>query len=165
MAVQLGRSRDAGSRRMVAALDEVAAQIARRYAHPGRKAYTYLFRLKPDADFRAIVPALDSALTAWVDEGAGLAAAPLDTALDHCRAVHNAGADLQRQPGLTSQQRRQLMARSILFTVTQRSEDVIEVHLSSRALAFSPKGDREVTEEWRRGESGWYSAYRPQGEY
>ncbi|MCC7451743.1 MAG: hypothetical protein IT324_30320 [Anaerolineae bacterium] len=146
---------------MVEALDEVAAQIARRYAHPGRKAYTYLFRLKPHAPFNAIVPAQDSVLTAWLDEGAGLSPAPIDTALDRCRAVHAIGPDLQRQPQLTSHQRRQLMSRSILFSVIQRNEDVIEVHLISRALAFSPKGDREVTEEWRRGASGWYSAYRP----
>jgi len=146
---------------MVEALDEVAAQIARRYAHPGRKAYTYLFRLRPDAPFSAIVPTHDSVLTAWLDEGEGLSPAPIDSALDRCRAVHTIGPDLQRQTQLTSHQRRQLMARSILFSVTQRSEDVIEVHLMSRALTFSPKGDREVTEEWRRGANGWYSAYRP----
>jgi hypothetical protein len=35
------------------------------------------------------------------------------------------------------------------------------VHLWSRALGFSPKGDREAFEQWEQAEDGvWFSAYR-----
>jgi hypothetical protein len=142
-------------------VDLVAEKIARRYAHPERKAYTYLFRLKPDRDFNAIVPEASSVTSAWVDEGNGLLSSPIDSAVEHCQKVYE--ARLVRSRPQNSQERRRQMARSIQFTVTQPSEDQIEVHLISRAIAFSPKGDREVTEFWRRTADGdWYSAHRPE---
>jgi hypothetical protein len=61
----------------------------------------------------------------------------------------------------TPTERKQLMGRSVLFSVRPLAADRIEVHLVSRSLIYTPKGDREVIEEWRRAEDGqWYSAYK-----
>jgi hypothetical protein len=138
----------------------VAAHIAQRYAHPGRAAYTYLFQLKPDSDFGPLVPELTSILVAWMDEGSALQPAPAETTAERCRATHAQAPDLRRPQKLSRHQRRQLMARSILFTAIQASDDLVQVRLVSRALVFSPKGDREAFEDWRRTGDDWYSAYR-----
>ena len=143
--------------------DEVAERIALRYAHPERVAYLYLFRLAPGSDFGPLVPLTGHILTAWIDEGSGLARTDADSAVRKCQTVYDAMAEARRlsKRPKTSHERRQQMARSILFTVTQPVEDEIEVHLLSRALAFSPKGDREVVEKWRRSAEGWFSSYLP----
>jgi hypothetical protein len=42
------------------------------------------------------------------------------------------------------------------------TNDAITVELFSRSLAFFPRGDRRVTETWRRAPDGaWYSVHRP----
>jgi len=141
-------------------IEFVAGRIAARYGHPGRTAYTYLFQMKPDGDFGPLVPDSESVITAWMDEGSGLLPAPIDTAIEHCRAVHANKTDLTTPRKMTSHERRQMMARSILFAVTQPAADLVEVRLLSRSLVFSPKGDREAQEQWRPTGEGWYSAYR-----
>lgn|SRR5258708_1716563 len=142
-------------------VDLVAHKIVQRYAHPERKAYLYMFRLKPASDFSAIVPAPENILAAWIDEGNGLLPAAVDSALVACSAAREPHTN-PRAPGkLTSHERRQLMARSVLFSVEATAPDLIEVRLSSRALTFSPKGDREVLERWQRTGAEWYSAYQP----
>jgi hypothetical protein len=144
------------------ATDYVAARIAERYGHPGRAAYTYLFRLKPGSDFGPLVPDLASVLAAWMDEGDGLQPVPVEAAVEHCRAALNSKPVLSRPQRLTPHQRRHMMSRSILFSVEQPAEDLVTVRLVSRALHFSPKGDREAFEQWRPTGDGWYSAYRPE---
>jgi hypothetical protein len=38
----------------------------------------------------------------------------------------------------------------------------VQVRLLSRALHFTPRGDREAFETWQPGEGGvWYSVYTP----
>ena len=145
---------------VASATDIVAAHIAQRYAHPGRAAYTYLFQLKPDSDFGLLVPEATAILAAWMDEGNGLQPVPAESAVERCRATHAQAPDLQRPQKLNRHQRRQLMARSILFSATQHGDDLVQVRLVSRALIFSPKGDREAFEDWRRTGDDWYSAYR-----
>ena len=140
--------------------DAVAERIAQRYAHPGRAAYAYLFRVKPGSDLTRMIPDTESVLAAWLDEGSGLSAAPAALAVEHCTITRGTG--LNRKHAQNAQERRQQMARAIQFTVTQIDENLIEVHLVSRALLFSPKGDREAHEQWRRSADGWYSAYLPQ---
>ena len=141
----------------MAPIDEVASLIARRYANPERAAYCYLFRLQPGTQIGPLVPDADAVIEAWVDQGGGLQPSPVEEAVRSCRA----GLGHRPAATMTSIYRRQLMARSIQFTVVQKADDLIEVQLSSRALSFSPKGDRSVTEEWRLAGDQWYSAYRP----
>jgi hypothetical protein len=143
------------------ASEAVALKIVERYSHPGRTAFTYLFQMKPESDFTALVPDPTAVIAAWIDEGNGLVSMPVDTAVVHCRTTQVESPKRDDQGKLTSNQRRQMMARSILFIVTQLDTDEIEVRLVSRALNFSPKGDREVTEKWRRTADDWYSAYQP----
>jgi hypothetical protein len=142
------------------ATDIVAAHIAERYANPGRFAYTYLFRLRPDSDFGPLVPEVDSILAAWMDEGGGLQTVPAELAVEHCQATRAQAPDLRRPQPLNKHQRRQMMARSILFTAVQAGDDLVQVRLMSRSLVFSPKGDREAFEDWRPTGEDWYSAYR-----
>jgi hypothetical protein len=142
--------------------DYVAARIAERYANPARAAYLYLFRLKPSSDFSPLAPDPQSILSAWVDEGGGLASMPVETAVERCRAAIAAKPDLSVPQKLTPHQRRQMMSRSILFSVEQPSERVVTVRLLSRALHFTPKADREAFEEWHPSGQGWYSAHRPE---
>jgi hypothetical protein len=144
----------------MSATDIVVVHIVERYANPGRSAYTYLFQLKPDSDFEPLVPEVASILAAWMDEGDGLQTAPIDLAVEHCRATRAQAPDLRRPQKLNSHQRRQMMARSILFSAVQASDDVVQVRLVSRSLVFSPKGDREALEDWRPTGDDWYSAYR-----
>ena len=148
---------------MSADADRVAQKIVQRYAHPERKAYLYMFRLTPGSEFGPVVPAqASSILAAWVDEGSGLLPAAVDSALAACIATcetHNASGTPKK---LTAHQRRQLMARSVIFSVQATTPDLIEVRLMSRALTFSPKGDREAHERWLRNGADWYSAYQPE---
>src|SRR5260221_6026631 len=98
-------------------VDLVAHKIVQRYAHPERKAHLYMFRLKPGSDFSAIVPAPENILAAWVDEDNGLLPAAVDSALVACSAARETHIN-SRTPGkLTTHQRRQLIARSVLFIV------------------------------------------------
>jgi hypothetical protein len=87
----------------------------------------------------------------------------------HSEAVARCQAAAQIKPhaepphSLTPHQRKQMMARAIQFSLRAVTEDEIALHLVSRALGFSPKGDREVIEAWRRTAEGvWYSVYREQ---
>jgi hypothetical protein len=141
--------------------DYVAAQIAERYANPGRAAYTYLFRLKPGSDFGPLVPDPAAVIGAWMDEGEGLKLTAAETAVVHCQTIIDSKLDLSQPRNMTPHQRRQMMSRSILFAMEQPKADLVIVRLLSRALYFSPKGDREAFEEWRPTGEGWYSAYRP----
>ncbi|MBO9308267.1 MAG: hypothetical protein J7551_00605 [Chloroflexi bacterium] len=145
------------------ALDHVAARIVERYSNPSRKAYTYLFRLQADAPLTALVPSATDVLAAWVDEGHGLVPTAPSEAVARCQAAAQIRPHAGPLHGLTPHQRKQTMARAIQFSVRPVSEDEIALHLVSRALGFSPKGDREVIEAWRRAADGiWYSAYREQ---
>src|SRR5215208_5511169 len=142
----------------------VANRIAQRYANPARSAYVYLFQVRPDADFSQLIPAPEVVIAAWYDERNGMEQVTPQAALEHCRATKQAVTDLAQPKKMTSHERKQMMARSIVFSVTQPSESVIQVHLFSRSLSFSPKGDREVTEEWRQSGDTWFSAYQPDKE-
>lgn len=144
---------------MVAA-EYVADRIAARYASPGRAAYLYLFWLKPGSDFSPLTPAPDTMIAAWVDEGGGLSPSPPALAAERCAATHHLARTIGRPAN--AQQRRQRMARSVQFTITAADNETISVRLVSRSLAFSPRGDRTVQEEWHRSGEGWYSAYRPE---
>src|SRR5258706_1469821 len=103
------------------ATDDVTARIVRRYANPGRAAYMYLFRLKPGSELgplQRLVPEPDSVLAAWADEGEGLLSTPPDEAVRRCATAYAVGVEIAQTPQkLAPHQRRQLMARSILFTV------------------------------------------------
>jgi hypothetical protein len=144
------------------ATDYVAARIAERYANPARAAYLYLFHLKPGSGFSPLAPDPELILSAWVDEGTGLASVPVEAAVERCRAAIAAKPDLSKPQQLTPHQRRQMMSRSILFTVEQPSDKIVTVRLLSRALHFTPKADREAFEEWHpTSGGGWFSAHRP----
>lgn len=144
-------------------LDVIVSRLITRYSNPARQAYTYLFRVTPDADMTPIFPATETVLAAWVDEGGGLQPVPTADALRLSGAVRESRVAQRSEHKLTSHERRQMMARLIVFSVEQDDEALIVVHLISRSLGFTPKGDREVYEHWRLGEEGWYSAYRPEG--
>lgn len=142
-------------------LEAVTLKIVERYSHPGRTAYMYLFRVRPESDLKALVPPAEMVMVAWMDESYSLAETPVEIAIAHCTKTREAAPNLAIPQKLTSQQRRQMMARSVLFNITQMNDNEVEVHLVSRSLVFSPKGDREVTEKWRRSADGWFSAYQP----
>lgn len=143
------------------ALAHVAGRIRDRYATPSRKAYTYLFWVRDAAALEALIPTAEQVITAWVDEGAGLL--PLDAAEAVRRSAESRSARPQDRPAapISPHERRQMMARVILFTLELVGPDQIAVRLWSRALGFSPKGDREAFEQWELTEDGvWFSAYR-----
>src|SRR5258708_28328290 len=99
--------------------DWVANRIVERYGRPGRSAYLVMFRLKEGSDFSGVTPKPDSIEAAWIDAGSGLLPAKVEAALARCetlRAVHTP-ADAPHR--LTSDERRQMMARCILFSVVQ----------------------------------------------
>ncbi len=145
------------------ALDHVAGRIVERYSNPSRKAYTYLFRLRHEAPLSALVPPANAVLSAWVDEGQGFRPTELLEAIKRCEQAAQVKPHTQTPHTLTPHQRKQMMARAIQFKLQQVAEDEIRLHLVSRALSFSPKGDREVIETWRRTAQGlWYSVYREQ---
>ncbi len=142
-------------------LDHIAARIVERYRNPSRKAYMYLFRLSADALPSAVVPEAAHLLAAWVDEGRGLLATDPSEALRLCTLAQQIKPHTDSPQALTPHQRRQMMARIIQFSVRPVAADEIAVHLVSRALGFTPRGDREVVEDWRQTPDGvWYSAYR-----
>jgi hypothetical protein len=141
----------------------VIARLITRYNNPARMAYTYLFRLTSGGDFSCVIPNEGEVVMAWVDEGDGLEVAPVDHALRRCQAIQEAHITTSPAHKLTPHERRQMMARAIVFALDQHTDDLIVVHLISRSLTFTPKGDREVYEHWRLGGEGWYSAHRPQG--
>jgi hypothetical protein len=145
---------------MIQPVQYVAERIAQRYAHPSRTAYLYLFQIKADTDLTSPVPDPESVVAAWVDQGAGLASAPIELAVEQCAATYNLKLRMTRPR--TPDERRRQMARCVMFTAAQSSEDTVNIHLVSRALAFSPKGDRVADEEWKpTGDGGWYSVYNP----
>lgn len=156
MAVPVGRSRDACHGGMVdeSPLDFVTGRIIERYGNPSRTAYLYVFRLNPDADLTPLIPETGSIQAAWVDEGAGLVQTPPMEAIARCSAAR----DFKSARPANAHERRQLMARVVAFTVEQQAPDQIKVELFSRALTFTPKGDRRVTETWRPAQGSWYSA-------
>jgi hypothetical protein len=130
----------------------VANRILQRYANPARKAYSYLFHVQPEADLALLFPDPAQVITVWGDEGAGLRELTAETALERCKAIREAGANVARL---------QKMARIVQFTLTAPSDDEVIVQLASRALVYSPKGDRRVTEQWKCSAEGWYSVYTP----
>ncbi|MCC7208629.1 MAG: hypothetical protein IT323_15080 [Anaerolineae bacterium] len=176
MVVQLGGDWHAGVRALVShnapasesrpaqppdPLAHVAGRIRDRYASPSRKAYTYLFWVRDAAALDGLVPTAEQVVAAWVDEGAGLS--PLDAAEAVRRCAEARARRPQDRPSgqLSPHERRQMMARAILFTLTQARPDQVDVHLWSRALGFSPKGDRQAFEQWEQTDDGvWFSAYR-----
>jgi hypothetical protein len=147
---------------MVDPLDFVTQRLVERYGHPARTAYLYMFRIKADSNFSLLIPESESIIAAWVDEGSGLALTKADEALERCGMTKSVKTVSEGPRKLTSHQRKQMMARSVQFSVVQSSPDLVEVHLMSRSLGFSPKGDRETHELWRPTGDGWYSAYKPE---
>jgi hypothetical protein len=139
----------------------VAGRIRDRYATPSRKAYTYLFWVKDETTLSELIPPAEQVIAAWVDEGVGLLPLNAAEATRQC-AVARAQRPQDRPSGqLSPNERRQMMARVILFTLEQSGPAQVDVHLWSRALGFSPKGDREAFEQWEQAEDGvWFSAYR-----
>ncbi|PJF35949.1 MAG: hypothetical protein CUN49_07935 [Candidatus Thermofonsia Clade 1 bacterium] len=147
----------------IEALDHVAARIVARYSNPSRKAYTYLFRLRLGAPLTALVPAVSDVIAAWVDEGSGLLPTEPHEAVARCQSAARIKPHTEPPHTLTPHQRKQMMARAIQFSLQPVAEDEIALHLVSRAIGFSPKGDREVVEAWRCTDDGtWYSVYREQ---
>lgn len=147
----------------------IAARLLQRYSASGRTAYTYLFYLRQGADTGALIPVAADVISAWSDQGSGFLPLPPETVIQQCEAIH--ALEFHNPPGyapqsgrLTPHQRRQQMARTVQFTITPQVDDLVVVHLVSRALKFSPKGDRSVTEHWKPTDGGWYSAYRPHQE-
>ena len=141
----------------------IVARIVERYSHPSRTAYLYLFQLIPGADFQPLPPLLAQIEAAWVDEGSGLSPIEPEQARHRCQATID-----QREQGnapRSSADRRRLMARQVSFSITapdaSGTESIALVDLFSRAIAFTPKSDRRVTETWRPFEGGWFSAYKP----
>jgi len=134
----------------------IAEKIVARYGHPARTAYLYLFQLIADADRSPLIPRAEAVLGAWIDEGMGvLQPADAANALERCAAAR----DLPLTRPATPHERRLFMARVVTFTFMQGAPDEHQVILISRALRFTPKGDRTAIETWRPAEGSWYSAY------
>lgn len=146
----------------------IAARIVERYSHPSRTNYLYLFHVQSSADFQPIPPVAGQIIQAWVDEENTL------SSIDPIKACHlcQLTADRWRSqsvvdgyaPPRSREERRRLMARQVVFSITPpdpAGEPVALVDLFSRAIAFTPKGDRRVTETWRPFAGGWFSAYKP----
>jgi hypothetical protein len=146
-----------------AGVESVIEQIIRRYSNPARVTYMYIFQLPIDGDFSGVVPAADQVITAWVDEGSGFQVMPADEAVRLCEGIRQLHIIDKPQRRLTSTERKQMMARTVQISIEQKADDLIVVHLVSKAITFSPKGDRDVYEHWRLGSTGWYSAHRPDG--
>ena len=139
----------------------IANRIAVRYANPARRVYLFLFQLETGTDFMPIPPDSSRVVTSWFDEGGGLARSPTVFVIERCgilnTALHTHDAFM---PGKYITQQR--MARIVVFSVTlvaAESESTMSIDLFSRALAFTPKADRRVTELWKQGGDGWYSTY------
>jgi hypothetical protein len=145
------------------AFDIIIDQIIRRYSNPSRTTFMYMFRLPIEADFSGIVPPASSVLFSWVDEGSGFQSTQPVDAVQLCASIRQLHLIDKPQRRLTSTERRQMMSRTVQFSLKSEADDLIVVHLVSKAITFSPKGDREVYEHWRLGSTGWYSAHRPNG--
>ena len=149
---------------MADASDWVTDRILERYSRPGRVAYMVMFRLKGGTGFSGVLPEEDSIIAAWIDGGNGLLPAASQAALERCKVLQAVHTPSDAPHRMTAEERRQMMARCILFTVVQSADDLVEVQLISRSLTFTPKGDREAYEQWKPGGEGWYSAYHPRDE-
>lgn len=134
----------------------VLNRLMLRYANPGRKAHLFLFRLQPETDMMPLLPDPAQVIAVWSDEGTGLQETTAEAALSRCAAI--------RETGTKTSNRHQLMSRIVKVSLKQEDEDTITVELMSRSLVYSPKGDRRVTEQWKLGSEGWYSAYKPRDE-
>jgi hypothetical protein len=139
----------------------VANRIVERYSHPSRTAYLYMFWVVKDADFTPLIPDPASVIAAWVDEGNGLQPTNAED------AVKRGLAALERKSFAApkdTHERRTAMSRSLVLTIEQTAEDLVEVDLLSRAL-HSAKAQRHAYETWKPTSEGniWYSAYRPEG--
>ena len=132
-----------------------------RYANPARRNYLYLFQLKPGTDFMPIPPDPARVVSSWFDEGNRLARSPIDVVIERCRTLNVALHEYDPIPPgkfIT----RQMMSRIVVFSVALvevEAEPTMSIDLFSRALAFTPKADRRVTELWKQGGEGWYSTY------
>lgn len=141
-------------------------RLLNRYSTPGRTNYCTLFLMRADSSFNVLIPDPAQCLAAWVDRGSGLQSAPVDQAVTMLQAERDpALAAVDRGTLTDSESRRAQMTRVIIFTIYQTAEDEIHVDLFSRALHYSPKGDRIAHEMWRTAEDGtWYSVYTPRDE-
>jgi hypothetical protein len=146
----------------VDAVHYVTSRIVARYGHPARAAHLYLFRIVPGSDIALLPPDPQSVMMAWVDEGDGLTPVVPGEAVARCQKARAALENYKTNRPLTQR----LMARIVVFSVEEhKSASQVIVELFSRALAFTPKGDRRVTETWRPnadGTDGWYSAHPDQ---
>jgi hypothetical protein len=139
----------------------VANRIVERYNHPSRTAYLYMFWVAKGTDTAPLIPDASGVIAAWVDEGDGLIRTDADD------AVKRGLAALEQKTFAAPQnthERRTAMARSLVLTIEQTSESLVEVDLLSRAL-HSAKAQRHAYETWKPTSEGniWYSAYRPEG--
>jgi hypothetical protein len=132
----------------------ILGKIRVRYSAPKRTAYLYLFLLKPDANRNILIPSASDVVAAWVDEGNGLTETPIEQALQQTIAAR----EFRTARPTSAHERRLSMARIVTLTVEAQAVDQYSVDLFSRALAFSPKGDRRALETWRPAEGSWYSA-------
>jgi hypothetical protein len=132
----------------------IAQKIVERYSHPSRTAYLYFFVLRPDANRAILIPHVGDVLYAWVDEGHGLVQKSPAEAVASCKTADSFRLERPMNP----QQRRMQMARVVTISLEQQAPDQVLVDLYSRAIAFTPKGDRHVLEIWRPAEGSWYSA-------
>jgi hypothetical protein len=135
------------------AVEFIVGKLVERYSHPGRVSFMYMFRLAPGTDFEPLLPAAAVIQDAWMDEDTGLVPVEAAVALAHCRET----LVVSKARPTNRQERRRQMARVVSFIVLPQTATQVVVELSSRALLFSPKGDRRVTEIWHPAEGGWYS--------
>lgn len=132
----------------------IADKIVARYGHPSRTAYVYLFHLQAASNRAALIPDPADVIAVWSDEGEGLRPAEVASVIARCQVAASARYSRPSSP----HERRLQMARVITITLQEQAADQILVDLSSRALAFTPKGDRRALEYWRPAEGSWYSA-------
>lgn len=148
----------------------ILSRLLTRYSTPGRTNFCTLFLMRADSDFDALIPDPAHCLAAWADRGSGLQSMPVDQAIGMLQAEHDpAIATVERGTLTDSESRRAQMTRVISFTIyqvaTPDGQDEVQVDLYSRALHYSPKGDRIAHETWRTAEDGtWYSLYVPRNE-
>jgi hypothetical protein len=144
-------------------LEQVVGRLLRRYANPERKVFAYLFRLHPEADFAPMLPNSESVIESWIDEGEGLTVTPTATALARMQAIMAiVKPRVYNAANHTSLERKQLLSRSVLFSLRPLDTETIEVHLYSRAVLYTPKGDHDGYEVWRHDADGeWYFDHRP----
>jgi hypothetical protein len=129
-------------------------KIRARYSTPERRAYLYLYLLRPEANRELLIPEAADILSAWIDEGSGLAEVSAPHAIERTSA---AGQFRTARP-TSPHERRLAMARIVTLVITQQAEHEYHVALISRSFAFAPKGERRALEIWRPAEGSWYSA-------